>query len=121
MGSAVVITIDLCPRRPALYAKCRAQSTYGSGQNCSGAIADPPVAPGSARSGSRNCLNARVREVWRSNGFASSFVAGKIGSLMTRADIWPRSPNETHRSLRSLLGQSCEILWIPCEQVREGR
>jgi hypothetical protein len=28
---------------------------------------------------------------------------------MTRADIWPRSPNETHRSLRSLLGQSCEI------------
>jgi len=60
MGSAVVITIDLCPRRPALCAKCRAQSTYGSGQNCSGAIADPPVAPGSARSGSRNCLNARV-------------------------------------------------------------
>jgi len=44
-----------------------------------------------------------------SNGFASSFVAGKIGSLMTRADIRPRSPNETHRSLRSLLGQSCEI------------
>jgi hypothetical protein len=60
MGSAVVITIDLCPRRPALCAKCRALSTYGSGQNCSGAIADPPVAPGSASSGSRNCLNARV-------------------------------------------------------------
>ena len=60
MGSAVEITIDLCPRRPALCAKCRAQSTYGSGQNCSGAIADPPVAPGSARSRSRNCLNARV-------------------------------------------------------------
>jgi hypothetical protein len=60
MGSAVVITIDLCPRRPALCAKCRAQSTYGSGQNCSRAIADPPVAPGSARSGSRNCHNARV-------------------------------------------------------------
>ena len=60
MGSAVVITIDLCPRRPALCAKCRAQSTYGSGQNCSGVIADPPVAPGSARSGSRNCLNGRV-------------------------------------------------------------
>ena len=38
------------------------------------------------------------------NGFASFSVAGKIVSLMTRADIWPRSPNETHRSLRSLLG-----------------
>jgi hypothetical protein len=48
-------------------------------------------------------------EGWLSNGFASSFVAGKIGWLMTRADIWPRSPNETHRSLRSLVGQSCEI------------
>jgi hypothetical protein len=48
-------------------------------------------------------------EVWPSNGFASFSVAGKIVSLMTRADIWPRSPNETHRSLRSLLGQSCEI------------
>jgi hypothetical protein len=60
MGSAVVITIDPCPRRPALCAKCRAQSTYGSGQNCSGAIAAPPLAPGWAGSGSRNCLNGRV-------------------------------------------------------------
>jgi transposase len=56
-----------------------------------------------ARGTTRRC------EGWPSNGFASSFVAGKIGSLMTRADIWPRSPNETHRSLRSLVGQSCEI------------
>ena len=46
---------------------------------------------------------------WPSNGFALFFVAGKIGWLMTRADIWRRSPNETHRSLRLPLGQSCEI------------
>jgi hypothetical protein len=42
-------------------------------------------------------------EVWPSNGFALFFVAGKIGWLMTRADIWLHLPNETHRSLRSLV------------------
>ena len=31
------------------------------------------------------------------------FVAGKTKSLMTRTNIWLRSPNHTHRSLRSSL------------------
>jgi hypothetical protein len=50
----------------------------------------------------------------------AQITAGPFGSLgvgpkirgarqYARADIWPRSPNETHRSLWSLLGQSCEI------------
>jgi hypothetical protein len=37
------------------------------------------------------------------NGFASFPVAGKLESFMTRADILPRLPNETHRWLRSLV------------------
>jgi hypothetical protein len=48
----------------------------------------------------------RQCEGWPSNGFALFFVAGKIGWLMTRADIRLHLPNETHRSL---LQQSCEI------------
>jgi hypothetical protein len=59
-------------------------------------------------SGSAARGTARRCESWLSNGSASFSVAGQIGWFMTKANIWPRSPNETHRSLR-LLGRSCEI------------
>jgi len=63
----------------------------------------------STTAGARQGTPRGGARVGLSNGFASFSDAGKIGWLMTRADIWPRSPNETHRSLRSLVQQSCEI------------
>jgi hypothetical protein len=74
-----------------------------------------PALTGSGRKATINNDGSKARgttrrcEGWPSNGFASCSVAGKIGTLMTRADIWPRSPNETHPWLRSLVGQSREI------------
>ena len=50
-----------------------------------------------ARGTTRRC------EGWPSNGFASSFVAGKIGSLMTRAALRTGTRRETEKRLTDLL------------------
>jgi len=83
---------------------------------CGRAFTSGPVIPLPTRSGRAATINnsgsgargtTRRCEGWPSNGFALFSVAGKMGWFMTRANIWPRSPNDTHRSLWSL-GQSCE-------------
>jgi transposase len=79
------------------------------------------IAPVTERSGKKKWIHFRwacpkfLRQSfheWAGHSIAHSqwarTVAGRMGSFMTKANIWPRSPNETHRSLRSL-GQSCEI------------
>ena len=50
-----------------------------------------------ARGTTRRC------EGWPSNGFASSFVAGKIGSLMTRVAFRTGARRETEKQLTDLL------------------
>jgi len=64
-----------------------------------------------ARGTTRRC------EVWPSNGLAPFFGAGKIGSLMTRADIWPRSPNETHARCGRCWDNPVNSLWVLSNQA----
>jgi hypothetical protein len=67
-----------------------------------------PRASGAGRAGARS-LTGPPGERGGEGLPGGIAILSECNRLMTRADIWLHLPNETHRSLRSLLGQSCEI------------
>ena len=77
MGSAVVITIDLWFTPTRSVRQVMGTSTYGSGQNCSGAIAAPPVAPGLGQE--------RLAELpQRASSFIAHFTPATAAATRTR-------------------------------------